>query len=80
MQFHRIEQNSDVITGEKWSKKWPNDIISSLKNIKKGNGDGNKLTTPVKKMTLDNDNENTADNDIIRFALVLHHRRRWLLR
>lgn len=40
-------------------------------NINEENDDSNKLTTPVKKMTPDNDNESMADNEIIRFALVL---------
>lgn len=39
-------------------------------NINEGNDDSNKLTMPVKKMP-DNDNESMADNEIIRFALVL---------
>ena len=44
-------------------------------NINEEN-DSNKLTTPVKKMTPSNDNESTTDNEIIRFALVLHRLRR----
>lgn len=42
-------------------------------NINEQN-DSNKLTTPV--MTPSNDNESTTDNEIIRFALVLHRLRR----
>lgn len=49
-------------------------------NVNEGNDDSNELTTPVKKMIPGNDNESTADNEIIRFALVLHRlRRRQLL-